>query len=178
MVMRLEKYQDSKMMTLKKISHLSGFSTSTVSKALNDCFDISVDTKKLIQDLAFQYNYIPNKNAVALRKSKTNIIAVILPQINHQIYGDLLFDIQKTAFEAGYRIVLYQSFANTSKEKAFLEDVCDGSVDAAIILSTNGRFPSKTSIPIAHLQVFKAQTTSDLLERNRFNVEKLLKKIN
>lgn len=164
-------------MTLKKISHLSGFSTSTVSKALNDSYDISVNTKKLIQDLAFQYNYIPNKNAVALRKSKTNIIAVILPQVNHQIYGDLLFDIQKIAFEAGYRLVLYQSFAKKSKEKAFMEEVSDGSVDAAIILSTNERFQSKMSIPIAHLRVIKAQASPDFLEYCRFNLEKLLNEI-
>lgn len=83
------------MMTLKKISHISGFSTSTVSKALNDCFDISVDTKKIIQDIAIQYNYTPNKNAIALRKSKSNIIAVILPQVNQQLYSDTLFNIQK-----------------------------------------------------------------------------------
>ena len=177
MAIPVEKYPDSTMMTLKKISHLSGFSTSTVSKALNDGLDISLDTKKLIRDLAFQYNYIPNKNAVALRKSKTNTIAVILPQVNHQIYGDLLCDIQKMAFEAGYRIVLYQSFAEPLKEQEFLEDASDGSVDAVIILSNNERFQSKSNIPMAHLQVFKAQAFADLLAYCRCDFEKLLKKI-
>lgn len=173
----MEKYPDSTMMTLKKISHLSGFSTSTVSKALNDCYDISVDTKKLIQDLAFQYNYTPNKNAVALRKSKTNIIAVILPQVNQQLYSDLLCDIHQRACESGYRVMLYQSFEKKSKEKEFLEDISDGSVDAAIILSTHEEIQGKIRIPMVYLQIFKKKSFQDLLERCRFNLENLLEEI-
>lgn len=165
------------MMTLKKISHISGFSTSTVSKALNNCIDISVGTKKLIQDIAFQNNYTPNKNAIALRKSKTNIIAVILPQVNYQMYSDLLFGIHKTASKSGYRIMLYQSFENSSKEEEILEGINDGSVDAAIMLSTHQDSQQKRSIPIEHIQIFKNQLGSDLQERCRVNFENLLQRI-
>lgn len=164
-------------MTLKKISHISGFSTSTVSKALNDSFDISVDTKRLIQDIAFQYKYSPNKNAVALRKSKSNIIAVILPQVNHQLYGDTLFNIQKTASKSGYRIMLYQSFEKESKEKEFLDEISDGSVDGAIMLSTHESAHHHCFIPIEHMQVFENQSQDDLLERCRINFENLLQRI-
>ena len=164
-------------MTLKKISHISGFSTSTVSKALNDCFDISINTKKIIQDIAFQYNYTPNKNAIALRKCKSNIIAVMLPQVNDQLYSDTLFNIQKTASKSGYRIMLYQSFESPSKEKEFLEDINDGSVDAAIVVSTNEELQLKLTIPVEHMQVFRNQSQEDLLERCRINIENLLQRI-
>ncbi len=165
------------MMTLKKISHLSGFSTSTVSKALNDCFDISMNTKKLIQDIAIQNNYSPNKNAIALRTSKSNIIAVILPQVNHQLYSDTLYDIHKTASNSGYRIMLYQSFESADKEKEYLEDISDGSVDAAIVLSTNEGTQTLGNIPIEYLQIFKNQSQADLQERCRINFENLLQRI-
>lgn len=176
MVIPAGKYQDS-MMTLKKISHISGFSTSTVSKALNDCFDISVDTKKLIQEIAFQYNYTPNKNAVALRKSKSNIIAVILPQVNHQIYSETLFNIEKMASKCGYRIMLYQSLESRRKEKEFFEDISDGSVDAAIVLSSKENIQPSGNIPIEYLQISKNQSQDDLLERCRVNFENLLQRI-
>lgn len=172
-----EKYPDSVMMTLKKISRLSGFSTSTVSKALNDCYDVSIDTKKLIQDIAFRYNYTPNRNAVALRKNKTNIIAVILPWVNQELYSDLLSDIQQRASESEYRIMLYQSFEKESKEKEFLEDISDGSVDAAIILSTHEEIRVERRIPMVYLQIFKKQSLQDLLEQCRFDLENLLEEI-
>ena len=175
--MLAEKYHDSRMMTLKKISHLSGYSTSTVSKALNGGFDINVNTQKLIRDIACQYNYTPNRNAIALRKSKTNIIAVILPQVNNQLYGDLLFNIQKRASQSGYRIMLYQSFENKLKENEFLEEISDGSSDAAIFITKNGEFRPTTNLPIVCLQVKNNQPEKDLLERFSVNFENLLKRI-
>lgn len=165
------------MMTLKKISNLSGYSTSTVSKALNGGFDINVNTQKLIRDIASQYNYTPNRNAIALRKQKTNIIAVILPQVNHRLYGDLLFNIQKKAAKSGYRIILYQSFENRLKEKEFLEEISDGSVDAGIFITKNGELQSKTNPPIICLQVTDNQSEKDLLERCSVNFENLLERI-
>ena len=171
-----EKYRD-KMMTLKKISHLTGFSPSTVSKALNDRFDISTDTKKIIQDIAFKYNYSPNKNAIALRKSKSNIIAVIVPQVNHPIYSDTLFDIQKKASQSGYRIMLYQSFEQASMLKELFEEINDGSVDAAIVLSTNENIQPIGHIPIECMQILENQSTDDLKERCKINFENLLQRI-
>ncbi|MBJ7880131.1 LacI family DNA-binding transcriptional regulator [Gelidibacter salicanalis] len=101
------------MMTLKKISYLTDFSLSTVSKGLNNSFDISNATKKMIQDIAFEYNYTPHP----LRRSKTNMIAVIISHVNHLSYGNSLFDIEKSVSKYGYRILLHQSFEKEIKVK-------------------------------------------------------------
>lgn len=122
------------MITLKNISHLTGFSVSTVSKALNDKHEINADTRKKIQDFTFRSNYVPNKNAISLRRRKSNIIAVILPQVNDVFYSEVLGNMQKTASNSGYRIMLFQSFEKTAKEVAFLDEINDGSIDAAIVL--------------------------------------------
>lgn len=164
-------------MTLKKISNLTGFSPSTVSKALNDSFDISVDTKKLIQEVAVQYNYSPNKNAVALRKSKSNIIAVIVPQVNNQLYSDSLFNIQKTASKSGYRIMLYQSFEKASLLKDLFDEINDGSVDAAMILSANEDVRLMGNIPIEYMQIIENQSQDDLQELCKVNFENLIQRI-
>ncbi len=164
-------------MTLKKISNISGYSPSTVSKALNDSFDISVDTKKLIQEIAVQYKYSPNKNAIALRKSKSNIIAVILPQINQPIYSDTLSDIQKTASKSGYRIMLYQSFEKVATLKQLFEEINDGSVDAAIVLSTTEDIQPLGNIPIEYMQIFENQSQDDLKALCKINFQNLLQRI-
>jgi len=150
------------MITLKKISHLTGFSVSTVSKALNDKQDINVETKKIIQEFAFQSNYVPNKNAISLRRSKSFIIAVILPQVNDAFYSETLCNIQKMASKSGYRIMFFQSFENTAKEVIYLDEINDGSVDGAIVLSTNrnefkANYKKINTIPIASVQITKSQ---------------------
>jgi LacI family transcriptional regulator len=129
--------------TLKQISRLSGFSISTVSKALNDKLDVSNKTKVKIQGLARDNNYIPNNTAVALRKRKTNIIGVIVPEINARIYGILVSKIQEMAFKKGYRLLLLQSFSCEVKELQCINNVKDGCVDGVIMIKSyqnNGYF--------------------------------------
>ena len=75
--------------TLKQMSVLSGCSISTVSKALNDKYDVSKATRVKIQELARDYNYIPNNAAVALRKKKSKTLAIIVPQITKSVIGNL-----------------------------------------------------------------------------------------
>lgn len=123
--------------TLKELSRLSGFSVSTVSKALNNKFDISPDTRKAIKKIALKYNYVPNNYAVALRKKQTKAVAIIIPQINTPFYSCFVYNIEKVASKFGYRIILFQSFEDNKREKDCLKSIHDGSVDGAILISKN-----------------------------------------
>lgn len=64
-------------MNIKKIASITGFSVSTVSKALNNYPDISEKTKNKILDAAKEFDYIPNRYAQSLVKRKTNTIGVV-----------------------------------------------------------------------------------------------------
>jgi LacI family transcriptional regulator len=46
--------------TIKDIAKALGLSTSTVSRALRDSYEISSDTKKLVMEYAEKINYHPN----------------------------------------------------------------------------------------------------------------------
>ena len=54
------------MVTIKDVSKRSGFSITTVSKALNNYSDISDATKKMILDLCDEMGYVPNLSARSL----------------------------------------------------------------------------------------------------------------
>jgi len=143
--------------TLKQISHLSGFSISTVSKALNDKFDISNKTKGKIQELAKSFNYVRNNSALALKIKRTKIIAIIVPQIN-SIYSGIISSIEENAFQKGYRILILQSLKSEERELECINNVRDGSVDGLVIIkpfqkinnSTNklSMFTNSVQIPI------------------------------
>lgn len=121
--------------TLKQISNLSGYSISTVSKALNNRHDINELTRSKIQKIAAHNNYVPNNSARALRNRKTKVIAVIIPEITNSYFNTFVSEIQKKAFSVGYRILILQSFNDLEKEKECINLVNDGSVDGILILS-------------------------------------------
>tara|TARA_B100000989_G_scaffold67631_1_gene47040 strand:+ start:74 stop:280 length:207 start_codon:yes stop_codon:yes gene_type:complete len=60
--------------TIKDISTASGFSNSTVSKALNNIKEISKRTTDKIKAIASKLNYSPNFFASRLRNNVVNII--------------------------------------------------------------------------------------------------------
>ncbi|MFK7747457.1 MAG: LacI family DNA-binding transcriptional regulator [Kordia sp.] len=160
----------SSVITLKELSQLSGFSISTVSKALNNKFDISLKTREVIQQIANEHNYVPNTYAIGLRKRKTQTIAVIIPQINDAFYSCFLHNIEKIASKLEYRILLFQSFEKNSKEKEYLQKIYDGSVDGVIILSTNTIHTTvdgdRTKLPIEFIKISKEYKEEEELKKS------------
>ncbi|MGC1473880.1 MAG: LacI family DNA-binding transcriptional regulator [Psychroserpens sp.] len=167
--------------TLKDISRVSGYSVSTVSKALNDKFDVNSDTKIIIREIAKKYNYVPNTYAIALRKKRTKTISVIIPQINTSFYSCFLFHIEKMASLSGYRIMLFQSFENIGKEKEFIDTSNDGSVDGVVIVSNNKRpdphhFVDNT-LPIEYIEINQAIPKEQLKKESVARFTTLLNRI-
>ena len=72
--------------TLKDIAKELEVSTSTVSKALNDSHEISLELREKIKAFADFYHYRPNMTALKLRNKKTMIIGVIIPEIVHHFF--------------------------------------------------------------------------------------------
>jgi LacI family transcriptional regulator len=164
---------------LKELSYLTGYSVSTVSKALNDKFDISAKTKSLITRVAKEHNYIPNSFAVGLRNKKSSTVAIILPEINVTFYSNLLFHFLQIADHQGYRIVVFQSFENTSKEIEYLKSICDGSIDGAIVITStkNNLYSKDYTIPVSTILIMEALSQEALNEYCFHIFEKLLTKI-
>ena len=102
--------------TIKTIAKELGVSTSTVSKALRDSHEISIETKEKIKAYADFYNYKPNNLALQLRNQKTKVIGVILPKIVHHFFSTVVKGIEDGASEKGYHIMV--CFSNESYQRS------------------------------------------------------------
>ncbi|WP_299667723.1 LacI family DNA-binding transcriptional regulator [uncultured Polaribacter sp.] len=119
--------------TIKTIAKELGVSTSTVSKALKDSHEISLETKERIQAYANHYNYKPNSLALQLRNQKTKLIGVILPKIVHHFFSTVIKGIEEGASTKGYRIMVCFSGESYRKEVENLKVLSNGSVDGLIV---------------------------------------------
>ena len=167
--------------TVKELSRLSGYSVSTVSKALNDKHDISVETKNAIKKISKKHNYIPNKSAVILRKKRTKSIALIIPRANNY-FSKIIYNVEKIASENGYRILIFQSLGDFSKERKYIIDITDGSVDGALVVSENQRSITKMKVkgnlPILYMDIKQSKDSNYLETESINNFSKLLNYIN
>lgn len=138
--------------TLKDMANDLKLSVSTVSKALNNRIDVSQETSKRIKDLAKNYNYTPNNVAIALRKKKNHMLAIIIPEIKNEACISFLSEIQKKSYANGYKLLLLQSFESSIKEQQCVDFIKDGTVDGIIILSfVNNN--NRKNIPIPYVTI-------------------------
>jgi len=119
--------------TLKKIAKEFGVSISTVSKALKDSHEISLELKERIQAFAKYYHYKPNSLALNLRNQKTKTIGVIIPEIVHHFFTKVITGIEKLANEKGYNVMICVSNESYEKEVLNLEMLANGIVDGIIL---------------------------------------------
>ena len=122
-----------KKLTIKDIANHFNVSISTVSKALNDSYEISVSTKEKIQKFAKENNYKPNFNALSLKNRKTKTIGIIIPNMLNYFFAQVFKGVEKVANNNGYKIISCISNESLEKESETLEMLSNGSIDGVIL---------------------------------------------
>lgn len=122
-----------KRLTIKDIAKEFNVSISTVSKALNDSYEISVSTKEKIQKYAKKNNYKPNFNALSLKNRQTKTIGIIIPNMLNYFFAQVFNGIEKVANEKGYKIISCISNESFKKEVETIEMLSNGSIDGFIL---------------------------------------------
>lgn len=102
--------------TIKDIARELGISTSTVSRALNDKYDVSPSTRKAVLDLASEMNFRPNPYAANLVNKKTGMIGVVVPEFINSFYPRIIIAIQNVLAQEGYNVLITQSNENPELE--------------------------------------------------------------
>jgi len=120
--------------TLKDIARIAGVAESTVSRALNDKPGVGRDTKLKILKIAKENNYRPNQLARGLAAKQTNMIAVILSEMESPGNIEIVKSIEKAAEAKGYQIILCNTNNQEEKEKSYLSLLESNQVDGAIFI--------------------------------------------
>ncbi|MFK7785313.1 MAG: LacI family DNA-binding transcriptional regulator [Crocinitomicaceae bacterium] len=123
--------------TLKDLAKELNTSVTTVSKALKDYPDISDKMKIAVRELAEKMNYQPDLRALALRKSKSYTIGVIIPEIVSYFFSNVVDGIMNYAEKHGYRIVITISNNKLSLEKKHVNLLYNAKVDGVIVSLAN-----------------------------------------
>lgn len=131
--------------SLKELAAELKLAPSTVSRALNDSYEISEATKKKVISMAEKLNYHANPFARSLRENKSKTIAVIIPERINNFFAQVMDGIEEIAQEHGYHLLVYNTHEDVEREKKIVNLLLNGRADA-IVMSVS----SQTS-DISHL---------------------------
>jgi LacI family transcriptional regulator len=119
--------------TIHDIARKLNITASTVSRALNDHPRISDETKKAVQKAARKLNYQPNHIAAALRNGKSNIIGIIVPNVDRTFFSSVVRGIEEIANQAKYNVMICQTYEDYDKEVATVDALLNARVDGIIV---------------------------------------------
>ncbi|SMD08802.1 LacI family DNA-binding transcriptional regulator [Pedobacter africanus] len=119
--------------TLKDIARALGLSTSTVSRALRDTYEISAKTKKLVLEYAEKINYQPNPNALSLKERRSKSIGVVVSEVANHYFSQAISGIESIAYDKGYHVIITQTHESYAREKINVQHLASRSVDGLLV---------------------------------------------
>ncbi|MBX4977864.1 LacI family transcriptional regulator [Rhizobium lentis] len=106
--------------TLRTIATIAGLAVTTVSRALSDAPQISLETRQRVHRIAREIGYLPDRAAQRLKTGRTNVIAILLDP-HEEVVGfstSIMYGIAKALKETSYHLVVAPNFLSTTNVEA------------------------------------------------------------
>jgi LacI family transcriptional regulator, galactose operon repressor len=114
---------DDAVANMKDIAKIAGVSLGTVSHVLNDSARVREPMRKRVLEAVQAAGYQPSQLARGLRRDKTNIIGMIIPDITNPFFPAVVRGAEDVAFSNGYRLILCNTDNDHSKELVHLNQL-------------------------------------------------------
>lgn len=132
------------MATIYEVAALAGVSPATVSRVLNGA-PVSPEKSRLVREAAATLRYTPNRTARRLRNQTSELIALLIPDVENPFFTALARGVEDRAQASGYSVVLCNTDDDPAKETRYL-DIANSENMAGVILA-----PSSEDGDIRHL---------------------------
>src|SRR5688572_12035520 len=123
--------------TMKRIAAELGVSVTTVSKVLNDQPDIGSETRARVLQHVARLGYRPNAVARSLSLKRTHTLGVVIPDLMHSFFVEIVAGIESVMSAGGYGLLLCSSGENPQKERSELEMLRARQVDGIVLASAH-----------------------------------------
>lgn len=128
-----------KKVTIVDVAAKAGVSKTTISRYLNGKFEyMSEESRQRIADVIEELGYRPNSLARSLKSKQSFLLGVIVSDITSPFSPILLKGISDCCERFGYRILIANSDDEPRKERDYIMNMVDQSVDGIILNTTGG----------------------------------------
>ncbi|MBM7704536.1 LacI family DNA-binding transcriptional regulator [Metabacillus iocasae] len=131
------------MITIYDVAKKAGFSSTTVSKALNNYSDVSEKTKQQILRVAAEMGYLPNAHAQSLSTKKSWTIGVMFSEANevgmkHPFFNGVIESFRKYVEREGYDLI-FASRNLRNRDISYLEHFQYRAVDGIVVICSDSK---------------------------------------
>ncbi len=125
------------MPNMKEIARIAGVSLGTVSHVLNDSARVREPLRRRVLEAVEAQGYQPSALARGLRRDKTNMIGMIIPDVTNPFFPAVVRGAEDAAFSNGYRLILCNTDNDHSKELVHLNELRTFLPSGLIVIPSN-----------------------------------------
>jgi DNA-binding LacI/PurR family transcriptional regulator len=138
--------------SLKDIAKRAGVSVATVSNVVNGYRPVGEATRERVRQAIDELGYSPNLSARHLRKGRTGIIALAIPELNNPYFVELADAAIREAGQHGYTVLLDYTDGDREKEllvsQGFRAQVIDGLILSPVQLDRTDILTRTSDTPL------------------------------
>ncbi|GHP13929.1 LacI family transcriptional regulator [Lentilactobacillus fungorum] len=123
--------------TISDVSRMSGVSISTVSRVLNGNYPVKKETKEKVLKVIKELHFNRSNSARNLRTNKSNLVALVVADINNSYYSQIAKLIDDELFDQNYNLLVCNTDDSVHKETKLIHVLIEKGVDAMAISSTS-----------------------------------------
>lgn len=121
------------MTKIDDVAKKTGYSITTISRAINGHPYVSKKTKEKIFKAMKELNYYPNNIAQQFRGQGTKMIGVVISFITNPFFAYLVDAIERYLSDEGYQVVILQTLEDSKKEAKYIEMLQKKQLDGLIM---------------------------------------------
>src|SRR4051795_6937142 len=119
--------------TITDIARQLGTSAMTVSRALTGKPEVSVEMRRKVVECAKMLGYRRNRLARSLVTQRSYMVGVVIPEIAHLFFADVISGIEEVLDTANYDILLCHSRGDPERERTEIRTLIGSHIDSLII---------------------------------------------
>jgi LacI family transcriptional regulator len=120
--------------TIRDVAELSGVSTATVSRVINNDVRISEKTRQKVLSSIGRLQYKVNTIARSLKINRTYTVGLITPEIAHDFFMNVAQGVENQLRTQGYDMIICNSNESPEQERERIELLLEKCVDGLIII--------------------------------------------
>ncbi|WP_120338852.1 LacI family DNA-binding transcriptional regulator [Cryobacterium soli] len=123
------------MVTLSDVAARAGVSVSAVSRVLSDAPSarVSEHTRQRIKEIAAELDYRPNFAGRALKLARSNVIALIVPDLTNAVFTELMEGVEDEALANDYLVLLGRAEGMQPGGDTIRKLIGEGRVDGLLV---------------------------------------------
>lgn len=124
------------MLTIYDIAKIAGVSPSTVSRVLNNKEGVKKETRKKVEAIINENNFVVNQNARGLVMQATKLVGILVADIRTIHHTEGAYIIERELFKKGYSCLVFNTSNSEEAQLEYIRILSTRNVEAAVLMGS------------------------------------------